>query len=143
MRRRLGLAWCGVLAGVLGVLGGCLDRRLVITSEPPGAVVTVNDVEVGRTPVEARFSYYGTYEVLLELEGYEPKRERALARAPLHEYPPLDLIATAAPVRIERVVKWHFVLEPAMEASRTPAEIEAAVAERARGLRGRLEPGQP
>jgi hypothetical protein len=75
--------------------GGCSSRRISITSEPSGATVTVNDVEIGRTPVEADFTYYGVYDVLVTKEGFEPLRTKARASAPIYEYPPVDLAMRA------------------------------------------------
>lgn len=132
-------ALCALLAP-LAVCGGCLDRTLLVTSDPPGASVTVNDVEVGRTPVEASFTYYGTYDVLLTLDGHEPLRTKATATAPVYEYPPLDLAAEALPARIRNQVKWHFTLQPSPEASAPATKLEAEVADRARALRERLSP---
>lgn len=132
-------ALCAMLTP-LALCAGCLDRTLVITSDPPGASVTVNDVEVGRTPVEASFTYYGMYDVVLTLDGHEPLRSRATATAPVYEYPPVDLIAEAVPARIRNQVKWHFMLRPSPEASGSTTKLEADVAERARALRERLSP---
>ncbi|MFZ2873586.1 MAG: PEGA domain-containing protein [Phycisphaerales bacterium] len=132
-------ALCALLAPLVAC-AGCLDRTLLVTSDPPGASVTVNDVEVGRTPVEASFTYYGTYDVLLTLEGHEPLRTRATASAPVYEYPPLDLAAEALPARIRNQVKWHFTLRPSPEASAPTSQVEADVADRARALRERLSP---
>jgi len=129
------------LAGA-AVLPGCLERRLSITSEPPGALVWVNDVELGRTPVEADFVFYGEYDVRLSLEGYEPVHRQMTAPQPLHEYPPFDLVAGALPVDFENVVKWHFDLQPALERSQTPQEFEKGLLERARGTREKLGAGQ-
>jgi hypothetical protein len=125
-------------AALPAVLGGCLDRTLVVTSDPPGATVTVNDVELGRTPLRAGFTYYGDYDVRVELEGFEPLRVRQTARAPLYEYPPIDLAVTALPVRVNHDVRWHFTLTPALEQGAAPEQIEAGVAERARAMRDRL-----
>ena len=61
---------------LLAGLGGCLERRLLITSDPPGAAVSINDVDLGRTPVEADFTFYGGYDVLVRMDGFEPIRER-------------------------------------------------------------------
>lgn len=116
-------------------LPGCLTRKVSITSEPPGATVWVNDVEVGRTPAEAAFRYYGVYDVRVEKEGCEPLRTRARARAPFYEYPPIDLAANAIP-GAEHVVRWHFTLEPALETSLPKAQLEQDLLGRARGLRG-------
>jgi hypothetical protein len=123
--------------------GGCLERRLLITSEPAGALVSVNDVEVGRTPVEADFTFYGDYDVVLTKDGFEPLRERKTARAPVWEYPPFDLVASAVPATIEKEVKWHFVLQPALETTQTSQELEAGMLERARAVRGQITVPEP
>ena len=78
-----------VLVAVALVLGACarVERRITITSEPSGAIVSLNDTEVGRTPVEVDFTYFGVYDVRLRKEGYEPIVTTAEAKAPLHEQP--------------------------------------------------------
>ena len=121
-------------------LSGCLERRVRITSDPPGALVTANDVELGRTPVEADFLYYGTYDVLVTKDGYEPLRTRAKADQPIHEYPPFDLAATALPARVEHVTRWDFKLEPTRESVESCEELEAGLLERARAAREQIEP---
>lgn len=141
---RSNMAWCvarGVIACVLAcaTMGGCMRRQLVITSEPSGALVHVNDVEVGTTPVSVDFTYYGTYDVLLEKDGFEPLRTSASARAPIYEWPPLDLAASAIPANIETTVRWNFVLEPVLESRVKPEVHEKALVERARQMRGQLE----
>lgn len=109
---------------------GCIDRRISITSEPPGALVYLNDIEVGRTPLQTRFLWYGEYEVRLLLEGYEPLTTSARAETPLHEIPPLDLPAAALPITTR--IHWHFELEPALPD--TP-ETRQDLLQRARDLR--------
>ena len=130
-----------VVAGL--ALPGCLERRLSITSEPPGALVWVNDVELGRTPVEADFTFYGEYDVRISLEGYEPIHKQMTAPQPIQEYPPFDLVAGALPVDFENVVKWHFDLQPALEKSEDSKAFENNLMDRARGLRERLESDKP
>ncbi len=112
----------------------------MVTSEPSGALVTVNDVEIGRTPVEAAFDSYGTYDVSLTLPGHEPIRTSAPADAPWYEFLGPDIVATALPTRVLTTVKWHFTLEPTLEATQSPEEFESGLIERARGLRTRLAP---
>lgn len=127
-------AFSGFVALALAC-GGCLQRRIVVTSEPEGAVVWINDQEVGRTPVETAFTFYGTYDVRVRKEGFEPVSEARKAKSPWWEYPGPDLIASALPMRIRKTVNWHFVLAPlpaADEASR------AALVERARGFAARI-----
>src|SRR3954462_13445796 len=81
-----------------------------VTSDPPGAVVYANDVELGRTPLEASFTYYGGYDVRVEKEGFEPYRAQTDAVAPFYEYPPFDLIAVMLPWTIEPTTRWNFKL---------------------------------
>lgn len=99
----------------VSALPACTERLLVITSEPEGAEVILNDVQVGRTPVEVGFTYYGTYDVRLRHEGYEPLITSREAEAPFYEWPGVDLVAMATPVRKTTVIRWHFTLEPAKE----------------------------
>lgn len=108
-RARLGV----LLAGCVLFAGGCgSDRRIFISSEPSGALVYLNDQEVGRTPVEVNFTYFGVYDVRLRREGYEPLITRAEAKPPLHEQPGFDLIAMLIPGRETTEIAWHFVLSP-------------------------------
>lgn len=115
--------------------GGCLERTLHITSDPPGAIVTLNDVELGRTPLAVGFVHYGTYDVRLRREEREPLATLARADMPLYELPPIDLLLTAAPVSVHTRVHWHFDLPPAPQLD---AEGERALLARARALRARL-----
>lgn len=125
-RRRVALV--GLLA-----LTGCTERRMFITSDPSGALVTLNDVEVGSTPCEVDFTYFGVYDVRLQKPGFEPLITKAEAKAPFHEWPVIDLVAMAVPVKKKTHIDWHFVLEPAVED-------RAALMERAAEVRQQLGP---
>lgn len=126
----------GVLvAGV--VLGGCVERRLSITTEPTGATVWVNDTRVGLSPVETTFLYHGEYDVRVELDGYEPLMVGAEAVAPWWEYPPIDLIAEALPFTVLNEQSWHFELAPSLERQQGQSEFEAGLLERATEMRQR------
>ncbi len=62
-----------VLAATLIATGlcGCVERRYTIRSDPPGALVIVNDEEIGTTPVSRAFTFYGDRKIRLIREGYE------------------------------------------------------------------------
>ncbi len=117
-------------------LGGCgrQERVIAITSEPSGAIVWLNDYEVGRTPVETEFTFFGVYDVRLAMPGYEPMQTSREAHAPLHEYPGIDLIAAAIPGTRRTRIEWHFDLSPVAEKA-DAAGAEAALMERARQMR--------
>ncbi len=118
------------------VLGGCLERTVTITSEPPGALVVLNDEEIGRTPVETGFRYFGVYDVRLQREGFEPLTTEKEAVAPIWEYPGIDLLAIAAPWRVKTHLTWHFDLEPIPEPGSDEAtRAEQELFDRARSLR--------
>lgn len=139
MQRSIGTILC-VATGAAGLAGvGCVERRIEITSEPAGALVWVNDQQVGRTPTQASFLYHGVYDVRLQLDGFEPLVTEAKASPPVYEHAPLDLFAEMAPARIQNVQKWHFVLEPSLESTLSRDELEAGLLERAGAMRGELE----
>jgi hypothetical protein len=89
---------------------GCVERLITITSEPSGALVHLNDEEVGRTPLTVPFTFYGTYDVRLETEGYEPLWTMRKAKAPWWETPPVDLLVEALPSAKSHLT-WHFKME--------------------------------
>ncbi len=123
-----------VLAGVC--LSGCVERRLKITSDPPGALVYLANDEVGRTPLTMPFTWYGDYEVILRLEGYEAKITHTNITPPIYDIPPWDLISQAfVPWTYRYNVSRHYELTPL-----TPPT-EAELIERAMALRERnLQP---
>lgn len=96
-------------------LAGCVKRTIRVTSEPPGAIVWLNNVEIGRTPVETDFTFYGRYDVRLNREGFEPVVTTRDASAPIHEWPGLDLVAAALPFTFHNKIDWHFDLAPTPE----------------------------
>jgi hypothetical protein len=114
-------------------LPSCATRTVEVTSDPPGATVVANDVELGRTPLSADFTYYGSYDVLVTKPGFEPLRTVASAKAPLYEYPPVDLVAS--PLTPHTTVRWHFTLTPAQEATVAKEQLEHDLLTRARTLR--------
>lgn len=97
---------------------GCVERRLLISSEPAGALVYLNDQEVGRTPLEVPFTWYGTYDVRLEREGFKTLQTQQVAEQPWWEKPGPDLFAEAMPdKRVE--IAWHMKMTPQQPASET------------------------
>lgn len=85
---------------------GCVERRLMISSNPPGALVYLNDQEIGRTPVEVPFTWYGTYDVRLVQEGYQTLQTQMTTERPWWDSPGPDLFAEAIPdKRVE--IAWH------------------------------------
>ncbi len=114
---------------------GCVRRTISITSTPPGALVWLNDREVGRTPLEVDFLYYGEYDVRLAKEGYEPLHTSGKADPPLWDLPGPDLVSELMPWESHSRVEWMYELAPV-------ANDEASLQDRAHELRNRLESAQ-
>jgi len=114
---RLRLRGLVVLAAVvwLGALPGCVQRRLMIRSNPPGALVYVDDYEIGTTPVSTDFTYYGTRKIRLVKDGYETLTVLQPVPAPWYEIPPLDFFSenlVPGEIRDRRVLTYQ--LRPQM-----------------------------
>lgn len=115
---------------------GCVERRLLITSEPAGALVYLNDQEVGRTPLEVPFTWYGTYDVRLERSGYRTLHTQQTADQPWWETPGPDLFAEAVPnKRVE--IAWHLEMQQAQPASETDPDRVLEFAKQLRELNRR------
>jgi hypothetical protein len=91
-RYRLSLVLC-LLAVCLVLQPGCVRRRLMVRSNPPGALVYVDNQLVGTTPCATDFTYYGTREIRLVKSGYETVTRNQPIPAPWYEIPPLDFIS--------------------------------------------------
>lgn len=66
---------------------------MTIRSNPPGAVVFVDDQEIGPTPVSSDFTYYGTRKIQLIKDGYETLTVKQTSPPPWYEIPPLDFVS--------------------------------------------------
>lgn len=131
------------LCASVPLLTGCVERRISITSEPAGAIVWVNDVEVGRTPTETNFKHYGKYDVRLELDGYDTLQTVGNASTPWWDFPGPDLFAEAVP-GARNTERWHFVLTPTLSTTMPREQFERDLIERAHALRDQMgEPPAP
>ncbi|MCK4998466.1 MAG: PEGA domain-containing protein [Anaerohalosphaera sp.] len=100
-------------------IAGCVERHLTINTSPPGALVTLNDEQIGNSPVTVGFNWYGDYRVSISKQGYETlNTHRELAR-PLHDKFPFDFFAQVLwPKTIEDEHQWDFTLTPYKAADR-------------------------
>ncbi len=81
-----------LLVIALAALTGCVERTMKITTRPPGAVVIVNDEEVGISPVTFAFTWYGDYDLMFRKEGYQTLKTHHRVEAPWWQWPVFDLI---------------------------------------------------
>jgi hypothetical protein len=66
---------------------------MTIRSNPPGAMVYIDNREIGTTPVSTNFTYYGTREFRLVKDGYETLSQMRTIPAPSYEFVPLDFVS--------------------------------------------------
>src|SRR5262249_3082859 len=71
-------------------LTGCVERRMLIVSDPPGATVFVNGENVGLSPASVPFTYNGKYDVTLVRDGYQTKTYEAVVPRRWFEFFPID-----------------------------------------------------
>lgn len=105
---------------VLGLLtAGCVERRLTIITEPKGALVTLNDEEIGESPVTVPFQWYGDYRVRISKDGYQTLVTNQKLKGPWYDYFPFDFFAQIVnPGRTVDEYEWTFELTPKRYPSR-------------------------
>lgn len=91
---------------------GCVRRRMTVRTNPPGAMVYIDDYPIGTTRVSANFTYYGTRKLRLVKDGYETLTVMEPLRAPWYQVPPLDFVSenlVPAEIRDRRVLSYQLV----------------------------------
>ncbi len=92
---------------------GCVQRRLTIRSNPPGALVFVDNYELGTTPVSTDYVYYGTRKIRIIKDGFETLNVKQWIPPPWYEIFPLDFVAeNIVPCEIRDQRTLDFQLQP-------------------------------
>ncbi len=100
---------------------GCVRRTITITTEPPNAMVFLNDEEVGRSTVNTDFLWYGDYDVVIRKKGFQTLQTHWEINPPWYQTIPMDFFAEVLwPGQLHDQHAKHFVLEPA----KTPSQEE-------------------
>jgi hypothetical protein len=101
------------------LLSGCVERRLTINTKPEGALVVLNDEEIGTSPVTVSFNWYGDYWVRISKPGFETLDTHRKLKGPWYDHFPFDFFAQIVnPKRIVDSYEWTFELSPKQEISR-------------------------
>ena len=120
-----------IIAGLAALAAsGCVERRMTILSDPPGATVFLDGEEIGKTPVTTGFTFYGGREIRLERDGYQTFAKVERIEPPYYEMFPFDLVA-------EVFVPWRIVDRRYFPYKLAPAEPvdRVALVERAKRYR--------
>ena len=111
-----------ILLGLLVLMGltsGCVERKLTIRTTPENALVTLNDEEIGTSPVTVSFQWYADYHVRVTKAGYNTLETHQELKAPWYDHFPFDFFAQVlTPKRIVDKHEWSFDLTPAEPADR-------------------------
>lgn len=107
-----------LLISVLILVGssGCVQRRLIIRSQPEGANVTVDNRHVGRTPLSLPYVYSGTREIKLEKAGFKTIKVLQRIDPTWYETFPISLFSenfAGREIRDERLL--DFQMEPSVQ----------------------------
>ena len=98
---------------------GCVERKLTIRTTPDNALVTLNDEEIGMSPVTVSFQWYADYRVRVTKAGYNTLETHRELKAPWYDHFPFDFVAQVlTPKRIVDEHEWSFDLTPAEPADR-------------------------
>ena len=104
---------------IIVIAGGCVERKLTINTKPQGALVTLNDEEIGTSPVTASFNWYGDYDVRISKEGYETLKTHRRLKGPWYDRAPFDFFAGClTSKRIVDSYEWTFELKQKQEPER-------------------------
>ena len=101
------------------LLPGCVERSLLIRTEPAGARVFLNGQDKGITPAKIPFDFYGTWDLQIRMEENElrgsrslkPIREKVRLSRPWHQVFPLDFfseILWPGTISVEHVLDYTF-----------------------------------
>jgi hypothetical protein len=114
------IGWRPRFAAALAIVlsasqAGCVERRMIVRTNPPGALLYVDDYEIGITPCATSFIYYGTRKIRLVKDGYETLVINQPIPATWYEYFPADFVAenlVPGHIRDQRVLTYD--LRPAI-----------------------------
>ncbi len=101
---RLGIPRLACILLLAGMTAACVERKLLLRSDPPGAEVALDGRMVGVTPLEVPFVYYGTRRITMRLENHASESHLIDVAAPWYQLPVLDFA-------FEALVPWRLLDE--------------------------------
>ena len=83
-----------------------MERQLTINTTPQGALVVLNDEEIGISPVTVSFNWYGDYNVRIIKDEFETLKTHRKLKGPWYDKFPFDFFAQI--VNPKRIVdSWY------------------------------------
>jgi len=81
-----------LVAAACALTGCATERKLIVTSTPPGALVRLDDTVVGSTPYEIAFDAYGTRRITLYKQGWATASQQVVIDEPWYLMFPVDIV---------------------------------------------------
>lgn len=107
------LAVVALSLGVADLAAAGVERRIVIYSDPPGALVYRNGVPIGLTPVDDHFVYYGKYHFTLVRDKCKTLEVEQKIDPPWYQYLGVDFVTeNLVPYKFRDVRYLYYRLEP-------------------------------
>lgn len=131
---RMSLRWAWLVLALCPVLAtGCVERRFVIITDPPGAIVyDWKNQPLSASPADAQFTYYGKYKFTLVKDGYETQVVEEQVKAPWYQWVPFDFVSeNLIPITFRDIRTFRYQLRPLLP---VPPEV---LLQRAEELRAR------
>jgi hypothetical protein len=106
-------AWLLGLVLAVCSAGGCVERQFTVYTDPPNALVLVNNTPLGPSPADGSFVYYGKYDFTLMAPGYETLHVREDIVSPWYEWFPFDFFfETLWPFEVKDAHTFHYHMVP-------------------------------
>lgn len=116
MRRRVNVQLLLVLSVSTCLLSGCVRRTVKINTDPQGALLWLNDREIGRSPASMDFTWYGDYSLVARKDGFETLDTHFRVKRPWYQAPGIDFFAEVLyPKKLHDVHERSFTLTPATQ----------------------------
>ncbi|MCC9603795.1 PEGA domain-containing protein [Stieleria sp. JC731] len=80
---------------------------MTVRTNPPGAMVSVDNQVIGSSPAATPFTYYATRDIRIEADGYRTETIRRRFNPPWYQWPGIDFVAETlwpGELRDERII---------------------------------------
>jgi hypothetical protein len=102
----------GIMA-LLGLTAGCVERRMIVCADQPGAAVFVNNVPYGAGPVDVPFVYYGTYHFTFVHDNFETLQVDQKVTPPWYQWLGVDFFTeNLYPGKFRDIRYFNYAMQP-------------------------------
>ncbi|OYP31733.1 hypothetical protein CGZ80_20755 [Rhodopirellula sp. MGV] len=80
---------------------------MTVRTNPPGAMVSVDNQVIGSSPAATSYTFYGTREIRIEADGYRTETIKRRFNPPWYQWPGIDFFAETlwpGEIRDERII---------------------------------------